>query len=221
VTWLTPLTLLIVLATFVETGRAARPAEPLAPPGDSAPAPAKPSPPTPRSSTIGQMLVATESLRDPRFAETVVYMLRHDATGALGLIINRPIATVPLARLLESLGRSHDGATGDIRVHYGGPVEPGRGFVLHTAEWMTEDSRLVHADIAVTTDPTVFEALAHGGGPRRALFAAGYAGWAPGQLEAEIDGGFWIVVSADESLIFDDDAGTKWERATQRRRLTL
>ena len=220
-TWLTPVTLLIVLATSVGIGRAARPAEPPAPPAESPPSPAKPSLPLPRGSTLGQVLVATESLRDPRFTETVVYMLRHDATGALGLVINRPIATVPLARLLESLGRSHEGASGEIRVHYGGPVEPGRGFVLHTGEWMTEDSRLVHADIAVTSDPTVLEALAHGGGPRHALFAAGYAGWAPGQLEAEIEGGFWIVVSADETLIFDGDAGAKWERATQRRRLTL
>jgi len=221
VTWLPPVTLLIVLATSVGIGPAARPAEPVAPPAESAPSPAEPSPPTPPSSTLGQMLVATESLRDPRFTETVVYMLRHDATGALGLVINRPIATVPLARVLKSLGRSDEGASGEIRVHYGGPVEPGRGFVLHTGEWMTEDSRLVNGDIAVTTDPTVFDALAHGGGPRRALFAAGYAGWAPGQLEAEIEGGFWIVVSADEALLFDDDAGTKWERATQRRRLTL
>jgi putative transcriptional regulator len=207
VTWVTPAALLIVLATSAEVGPAARPAEP--PPSSA------------RTSTQGQLLVATESLRDPRFAHTVVYMLRHDATGALGLVVNRPVTTLSLERILESLGRDHEGARGDIRVHYGGPVESGRGFVLHTGEWMTDESQVVQGGVAVTSDPKVFEALARGAGPRRVLFAVGYAGWAPGQLEAEIEGGFWIAVNADEALIFDDDAGTKWERATQRRRLTL
>jgi len=207
VTWVTSAALLIVLATSAGAGPMARPPEP----------PASPA----RQSTQGQLLVATESLGDPRFAHTVLYMVRHDATGALGLVVNRPVGTVSLGRILESLGRDHDGARGEIRVHYGGPVDAGRGFVLHTREWMSGDSRVVQDGIAVTSDPEVFDALARGAGPRRVLFAAGYAGWAPGQLEAEIDGGFWIVVSADEALIFDDDAGGKWERATQRRRLTL
>jgi len=207
VTWITPVALLIALATSAGVGPTTRPSEP----------PASP----PRNSTQGQLLVATQSLGDPRFAHTVVYMLRHDGTGALGLVVNRPVATVPLARILESLGRDHEGVSGDLRVHYGGPVEPGRGFVLHTGEWMSGESQVVQDGIAVTSDPKVLDALAHGAGPRRLLFAAGYAGWAPGQLEAEIEGGFWIVVSAEEALIFDDDAASKWERATQRRRLTL
>ena len=206
-TWITPVALLIVLATAAGVAPTTRPSDP---PASSVP-----------SGTQGQLLVATQSLGDPRFAQTVVYMLRHDATGALGLVVNRPIATVPLARILESLGRDHEGVTGDLRVHYGGPVESGRGFVLYAGEWISGDSQVVQDGIAVTSDPKVFDALAHGGGPRRVLFAAGYAGWAPGQLDAEIDGGFWIVVSADEALIFDEDAGSKWERATQRRRLTL
>jgi putative transcriptional regulator len=207
VTWVTPAALLIVLATSAGVGPAAPRAEP---PASSTGA-----------STQGQLLVATDSLRDPRFVHTVVYMLRHDATGALGLVVNRPVATLSLARILESLGRDHEGARGDLRVHYGGPVESGRGFVLHSGEWMSDESQVVHGGIAVTSDPAVFEALAHGVGPRRVLFAVGYAGWAPGQLEAEIEGGAWFVVNADEALIFDDDAAAKWERATQRRRLTL
>jgi putative transcriptional regulator len=213
--------LLVVLVLSAGIGQAARPLERSTPaPEPSAPAGTPGLPPT-RASTLGKMLVATKSLHDPRFAQTVVYMLRHDATGALGIVVNRPIATVPFARVLESLGRSHDGASGEIRVHYGGPVEPGRGFVLHTGEWMADNSRLVYGDIAVSGDPTVLEALARGGGPRRALFAAGYAGWVAGQLESEIERGFWIVVAADEALIFDDDAAAKWERATQRQSLTL
>lgn len=197
---------LLILATAA-VGHAARPAEP--------------GPRTTPSRTAGQLLVATEDLRDPRFVRTVVYMLRHDVTGAVGLVVNRPVGSVPLARVLESLGRAAPDIGGEIRVHYGGPVEPGRGFVLHTHEWTSDGSRPVHGDVAVTSDPAIFEAIARGAGPRRTLFAAGYAGWAPGQLEAEISGGYWIVVTADEALIFDDDAASKWERATQRRRITL
>ena len=199
--------LLIVLAIMVGGGHAARPAD-----RDT---------PSALGSTAGQLLVATESLHDPRFARTVIYMLRHDATGAFGLIVNRPVGRVALARVLESLGREAAEVEGEIRVHYGGPVDVGRGFVLHTREWRGDDNGPVNGAIAVTGDPAVFEALGRGAGPRRALFAAGYAGWGPGQLDAEMSGGFWIVVSADESLVFDDDADTKWERATRRQRISL
>ena len=203
-TWLSPVVLLVLLAAAPGGGQPARPAEPW-----------------PGRSTTGQLLVATDDLRDPRFARTIVYMLRHDATGALGLVVNRPVGTLPLARVLESLGRDLEGAGGEIRVHYGGPVEPGRGFVLHTPAWEGGDSRVVHNGVAVTSDPAIFDAIARGNGPRRAMFAAGYAGWAAGQLEAEIQGGFWFVVPADEALIFDEDAASKWERATERRKVVL
>ena len=203
-TWLSPVALLVLLAAATGGGQPARPAEP-----------------GPGRSTTGQLLVATDDLRDPRFARTIVYMLRHEATGALGLVVNRPVGTLPLARVLESLGRDPEGAGGEIRVHYGGPVEPERGVVLHTPAWEGGDSRVVHDGVAVTSDPAIFDAIARGTGPRRAMFAAGYAGWAAGQLEAEIQGGFWFVVPADEALIFDDDAASKWERATERRKVVL
>jgi putative transcriptional regulator len=204
VTWLSPVALLALLAAATGGGQPAPPAEP-----------------SPARSTTGQLLVATEDLHDPRFARTVVYMLRHDTTGALGLVVNRPVGTLPLARVLESLGRSSEGAGGEIRVHYGGPVQPERGFVLHTPAWEGGDSRVVHDGVAVTSDPAIFDAIARGTGPRRVMFAAGYAGWAAGQLEAEIQGGFWFVVPADEALLFDDDAASKWERATERRKVVL
>lgn len=203
-TWLSPVALLVLLAAATGGGQPARPAEP-----------------GPGRSTTGQLLVATDDLHDPRFARTIVYMLRHDATGALGLIVNRPVGTLPLARVLESLGRDPEGAGGEIRVHYGGPVQPERGFVLHTPAWEGGDSRVVHDGVAVTSDPAIFDAIARGAGPRRAMFAAGYAGWAAGQLEAEIQGGFWFVAPADEALIFDGDAASKWERATERRKIVL
>lgn len=202
-TWLSPAALLILVAAATGGGPPARPGEP-----------------APRG-TAGQLLVATEALRDPHFVRTVIYIVRHDSAGALGLVVNRPLSVVPLGRVLQSLGRTPEGASGEIRVHYGGPVEPGRGFVLHTPDWQGGESRIVQDGVAITSDPAIFEAIGRGTGPRRAMFAAGYAGWAPGQLEAELDGGSWIVVSADEALIFDDDAATKWDRATARRKIFL
>jgi putative transcriptional regulator len=175
-------------------------------------------------SLAGQFLVATEDLRDPRFARTVIYMVRHDASGALGLVVNRPVQDVPLVRLLRRFGLDDRGVNGTIRLHYGGPVEPARGFLLHTAEYATEETERVAGDVAVTpltARPVVLGDIAHGAGPRRFLFALGYAGWAPGQLEGEIDSGAWITVPADESLLFDDDHTKKWERAMARRRLTI
>jgi putative transcriptional regulator len=175
----------------------------------------------PWRSLTGQMLVATDDLHDPRFVRTVIYMVRHESTGALGLVVNRPVGTAPLARVLESLGRDAAGVSGDILVHYGGPVEPARGFVLHGAEWTGGDSRVVQPGVAISSDPAVFEAIAGGTGPPRFVFALGYAGWAAGQLEGEIHRGSWIVIDADEALVFDDNAATKWNRAMARRKITL
>ena len=172
----------------------------------------------------GQFLVATESLRDPRFARTVIYMVRHDATGAMGLVVNRPVRDMPLAPLLRQFGLDDRGVTGSVRAHYGGPVEIGQGFLLHTAEYATEGTERIVGDVAMTPTPGVLNALsdiARGAGPRKSLFAVGYAGWAPGQLEGEIEQGSWITVPADEALLFDDDATRKWERATARRRITI
>ncbi len=172
-------------------------------------------------SLAGQFLVATETLRDPRFARTVIYMVRHDASGALGLIVNRPVRDVPLAPLLRQFGLDDGGVSGSMRLHYGGPVEGARGLMLHTAEYATEGTERVAGDIAVTSRPEVLRDIGHGAGPRRFLFALGYSGWAPGQLEREIDNGAWITVPADEALLFDDDHAKKWDRAMSRRRLTI
>ncbi len=169
----------------------------------------------------GQLLVATDELRDPRFVRTVVFMVRHDAGGAMGLVVNRPLGEVPLAALLERLGMEGKAVGGEMRVHYGGPVEATRGFVLHTSEYVTEGTQVVDDGIAITAQPEIFRAIGSGAGPRRALFALGYAGWAPGQLEAEIAGGAWITVPADEALVFDENSEKKWNRAMARRRIDL
>ena len=169
----------------------------------------------------GELLVAKDSIKDPRFSHAVIYMVHHDSSGAMGLVVNRPVGEARLSTLLDRLGRGGVEGSATIRIHYGGPVEAGQGLALHTTDWMGRQSRVVFGGVALTADPEVLEAVARGPGPRRVLFALGYAGWAPGQLEAEIDRGDWISVTADEALIFDDAASTKWERAMARRKITL
>jgi len=173
------------------------------------------------ASLTGQFLVATDELRDPRFMRTVVYMIRHDASGAMGLIVNRPLGDAFLSDLLERLGLGGKGVAGEILVHYGGPVDPGRGFFLHTTDYKIEGTQVIKDGIAITVQPEILRAIGAGTGPRRSLFAVGYAGWAAGQLEGEIKAGAWVAVPADEALVFDENYEKKWERAMARRTIQL
>lgn len=173
------------------------------------------------TSLAGQLLVARDELRDPRFVRSVIYVVHHGTTGAMGLIVNRPIGEASLSDLLEQAGLEHTGITGKIRVHFGGPVEPRQGFVLHTADYKVEGTEVIKGGIAVTARSEILRAIGTGTGPRQSLFALGYAGWASGQLEAEIKAGAWEIVPADTMLVFDEDAETKWERAMARRTLYL
>ncbi len=173
------------------------------------------------SSLAGQLLVASEQMGDPRFARTVVVMVQHDRSGAMGLVVNRPFRELPIATLLERLGEDTKGVTGTIRVHYGGPVEPGRAFVLHTTDYTADGTLVIAGGIALTAQPEILRDIAAGAGPRRSLLAFGYAGWAPGQLEDEIARGDWHIVPADVALVFGDGADAKWERAMGRRRQNL
>lgn len=172
-------------------------------------------------SLAGRLLVATETLRDPRFSRTVIYVVRHGAEGALGLVVNMPIGDVPFARALEPFGLEVPPGSGTVRVYYGGPVEMRRGFVLHTPDWTGDSTVVIDPHFALSEDPKVLQAMARGGGPRRALFCLGYAGWAPGQLDAELGSGAWGIAPADERLVFDEEPQAKWIEATTRRLLDL
>jgi putative transcriptional regulator len=174
-----------------------------------------------RRSLAGRLLVATDTMGDPRFARTVVYVVRHDAGGALGLIVNLPIAEVPFERVLRSYGLDTPPGAGRVRVHYGGPVAETRAFVLHSPDWKAAGTTVVDDDFALTGEPSVLQAMAGGTGPRRALFCLGHAGWAPGQLDAELETGAWAVARADTHLVFDEDPGQKWIEAMTRRILEL
>ena len=170
----------------------------------------------------GQLLVATTELEGPVFEKTVIYMVSHEArTGAMGLIVNRPLGDVPMEVLLRQAGLPGAGAKGSVRLHVGGPVEQTRLSVLHTDDYAGPDTVKVASGIALTAEPSILQAIVKGNGPRRARFTVGFAGWAPGQLEAEMRAGYWIVVPSDEAILFDDAYDTKWDRAMAKRKISL
>jgi putative transcriptional regulator len=169
----------------------------------------------------GQLLVATPEMKDPRFAEAVIYMVKHDADGAFGLVINRPMAKGPFEDLLKGFGAEIEGAQGEVLIHYGGPVNTQQGFVLHSDDMMIESSVKVVNGIAMTADVKMIEAMARGKGPRESLVMLGYAGWAPGQLEMELKADSWFVIPGDKSLVFGKDADKKWREAMDKRQIPL
>lgn len=172
-------------------------------------------------SIAGQLLIASPSMGDPRFAETVIFMVKHDKGGAMGIVVNRPVAVAPLAEMLEATGQDATGVEGQIVVRTGGPVEQRLGFMLHSTDYKTEDSIQVTDRIALSTRPEVLADVAQGKGPRRLLLAFGYAGWGPGQLEGEMARRDWVTAPADDAIVFDDADVTKWQRASARRGIDL
>jgi putative transcriptional regulator len=169
----------------------------------------------------GKLLIAAREMKDPRFTETVVYLIAHGAEGAFGLVINRPIASAPVGKLLEGLGAETKDATGEIVVHYGGPVSPRQAFVLHTDEMLLTNSMKLQDGIALTSDAELIREIGRGNGPRGALLIFGYAGWAPGQLETELKARSWFAVPADKEMIFGKDAEKKWRQAIDKRQIPL
>ena len=167
----------------------------------------------------GQFLVATPELDNSGFAETVIYMIEHNENGAMGLVINRPLAKGPIADLLKGLGADSEDTKGEIIIHMGGPVEPGKAFVLHSDDYADEGTTTMGGGLAVTTDAKIVRALGSGKGPGQSIFVLGYAGWAPGQLEAEIKAGGWFSIPADKKIIFEGDPKTKWKRALDRQKV--
>jgi putative transcriptional regulator len=169
----------------------------------------------------GELLVATDEMKDPRFVESVIYLVKDDAEGTLGLVINRPLAKGPIDDLLKGMDASPKGSKLEITVHYGGPVSSRQGFLLHTDDVTLDSSIRVKGGIAMTADVQMIAAIAAGKGPQRYLFALGYAGWAPGQLKVEMERKSWFTVRADKALIFGADPENKWQRASDKRQIPL
>jgi putative transcriptional regulator len=171
----------------------------------------------PPPSLRGQLLIATPAMRDTRFDRAVILMVRHDGDGAMGIVINRPLGEKPLADLLAAFGTRDIAASGNVRIFLGGPVQLEVGFVIHGTDYRRPETLEVDARLAATSSREVLRDIAVNAGPMKSLIAFGYAGWAPGQLEAELARNVWYTAPADPGLVFDDDRDKVWEHATARR----
>ena len=164
----------------------------------------------------GKLLIAMPSMADPRFAHSVVFLCAHSPEGAMGLVVNKPAADLNLSDLLEQLSIEIGDAISYCPVHFGGPVESGRGFVLHEYGYHSAISTLdVNDDFAMTATLDILEDIAEGRGPNKVIMALGYAGWGPGQLEGELAQNGWLVCDPDLKLVFDTADQDKWEGALQ------
>lgn len=169
----------------------------------------------------GQLLIAMPVMEDERFARSVIYICAHSSEGAMGIIVNRPAGSIDFPELLVQLDivekaeqiKLPDHAE-SMKVLRGGPVETGRGFVLHSSDFFIKDATLPIDDgISLTATVDILKAIASGAGPKHAILALGYAGWAPGQLETEIQDNGWLHCDADADLVFGDDIEEKYDRA--------
>lgn len=161
----------------------------------------------------GQLLIAMPQMTDPRFAHAVIYVCANNADGAMGLVLNKGVEKPSFPDLLKQLKIEPAEHADSIHVMFGGPVETGRGFVLHSADYLQDATLLVDHQVGLTATLDILKDIAVGGGPRHKLLMLGYAGWGPGQLDAEIQANGWLNAPADEALIFDHDLDTKWDRA--------
>ncbi|MDB5601282.1 MAG: putative transcriptional regulator [Xanthobacteraceae bacterium] len=172
----------------------------------------------------GQMLIAMPAMHDERFARSVIYVCAHSSEGAMGIIVNHPAANINFPDLLVQLevipaveAIELPPSAGTVKVLKGGPVDTGRGFVLHSADFFIENSTLpIDEGVCLTATLDILKAIAKGDGPASAVLALGYAGWAPGQLETEIQDNGWLHCSADSELIFGTDNGGKYEKALKK-----
>jgi putative transcriptional regulator len=167
----------------------------------------------------GQVLIAMPSMQDERFAQTVICLCAHSPDGAMGIVLNKPLDNISFDELVKQLGVEPAPPQRRIGLYAGGPVDGGRGFVLHTADWSCEGSLKVNGDLALTASVDILKAIAGGGGPRQGILALGYAGWGPGQLEEEIQRNSWLSVGPDEGLLFGEDAPAKWRQALGKLRI--
>jgi putative transcriptional regulator len=164
----------------------------------------------------GRFLVAAPSMPDERFQKSVVYICKHDDDGALGIIVNNKVEDLPLAQVYKQLGIEVPNAATERPVLFGGPVETSRGLVLHSADYRRDETLIIDGEMALTASLEILKDMAGGKGPRFAWLALGHSGWAPGQLDREMQDNAWLVVDGDPTLVFDPDFPAKWQRALDR-----
>ncbi len=165
-----------------------------------------------RTSLAGQLLIASPEMRDP-FDHAVILMAQHSRGGALGIVINHPLGSRPIADLLKALGADGSGITDNVPIFLGGPVNLNVAFVLHSADYRRDRAIDIDGRVALSEAADVLRDIGLGKGPSKSLVALGYAGWAPSQLEDEITRGAWVTVPEDPALVFDDDRAKVWSDA--------
>jgi len=161
----------------------------------------------------GQLLIAMPGMEDKRFAQSVILLCAHTPEGAMGIVLNDPLAKPSFDALLKQLDVTPAPPARQIQLCKGGPVDHGRGFVLHTSDWTCDGSLMVDDNLALTASLDVLQEIASGNGPRQGLLALGYASWGPGQLDREMGGNVWLSAPNRVELLFDRDHDTKWRRA--------
>jgi len=164
-------------------------------------------------SLAGHLLIATPAIGESCLTRAVIYMCSHNEEGAMGVIINHPIENIGIKDIFDQLQINTANPAADFPVHFGGPVEANRGFILHSSDYVTQGTLIEKDGIAVTASVTLLQDMAKGIGPKQGILMLGYAGWSQGQLESEIESGGWIVVPASKSLVFDTENDTKWAMA--------
>lgn len=160
----------------------------------------------------GKLLLAMPAMGDPRFVKSVIYMCSHTEEGAMGIAVNRPIENLNFSQLLEQLNIGGEPKI-ELPIHAGGPVETGRGFVLHSADYSQDSTLFISDTVGLSATVEILKELARGKGPRNRLLALGYAGWGPGQLEQELARNSWLTVDPSDELIFAAPPEEKWPRA--------
>lgn len=158
----------------------------------------------------GRLLVATPVIQESCFAKSVVYVCAHNEAGAMGVIINYPVENLAIADIFEQLEIEPTAHTRQLPVHFGGPVDSNRGFVLHSDDYKAEGSIVGENGIVLTSNMSILRDVAQGAGPQEGLLTLGYAGWGAGQLETEIEQGSWIAAPANRKLVFETDNDLKW-----------
>jgi len=169
----------------------------------------------PTDTLAGKLLIAMPTMGDPRFERSVVYLCAHSEDGAMGIIVNKPVTELRFGDLLEQLGiPKPEKGTRDIRVHFGGPVEGGRGFVLHSSDYESEGGTLrIDKEVSMTATLDILRQIAAGDGPRSSMLALGYAGWGAGQLDGEIAQGAWLIAPAESRIVWGRANEHKWASA--------
>jgi putative transcriptional regulator len=168
-------------------------------------------------SLVGQLLIASPTIRDPHFDHAVILVVRHDQNGAMGIVVNKPAKERPMANILEMIGEKGTNVTGKVLIFAGGPVQPEIGFVVHSSDYRGPGTITVNADVRATSNNQILRDISNNKGPKKSLVAFGYAGWAAGQLEDELRRRVWFTAPGDLNLIFDEDREKLWDSAYARR----